>query len=764
MSELQLSQLPLEILDIIVSYLPSSELDKLDGIDYLKTTMLKNICSSVVITGTMPRYSMWRGSSFTCSQVDEPKPEFSCFKSLTDFLTENHLPFPKSIEFIHPIDIIKVYDSNPSILQDCIIETDLGIFYYSARYSSELRKSYLQKLISLPLKFRRIVDCHVIYQMMHESSAQFTRNLTSATFPLSFPLEIVFGDDRYHNLVDLEISEQISHEVVKYIPRSVKKLNCCVLCPNYELSEFGFPSGLKNLKVTFHDYPDNCVVNFRILEYLVELEFHIMDYGYKIENYNVSFPKSLKSVKIFALDMVEVNNQCPQLTHFDCSKIKHTEGKDNTFNFPEKLTRLSVDVDILKHIENCQNNPVVKQVGRSKKRKSTKIIDSTSIKFPKNLESLYIIGDQRYRQHKIEFDESQTLFSNIEENRLKNLTSVTLSHVENFMGFGRIPPSLTQLSIHSPYRMESLNRDFFDDLKRITTLKVLRINCSHNSVFDYELPPKLQSFEFINRVLHKVSIKSESLKHLHLESSKLKEVTPGNVQLPGSLIELSLVESVSGFDKPTIISIDESFVFPQKLQKLKLEFDRLQRIPKIPPNLKTLHTYYDSAETKEFDFAELPNTLEELRLINTTESDRHCSFPNLSHLVNLKTLNYSLTESGSIAVKSVNLDTFPKSLTNISMCRCGIRRFTGTFKSFPKLEYLNLRVNYLRDWLSLSPNESPFGTDIIAISFMYNDLDIDTVKNLLHHLEQNPSFKQLEVDDIRVPEDMQYLRIERYLA
>ncbi|EMG45884.1 Leucine Rich Repeat protein, partial [Candida maltosa Xu316] len=93
-----------------------------------------------------------------------------------------------------------------------------------------------------------------------------------------------------------------------------------------------------------------------------------------------------------------------------------------------------------------------------------------------------------------------------------------------------------------------------------------------------------------------------------------------------------------------------------------------------------------------------------------------------------------------------------------------------TFTDFPNLEHLDLRSNYLGDWLSQSPNEFQFGAAIRTIHLKNNDLDFDTqlaietVRNFLYNLKRKPNFRSLFVDDIHFPEDMQYLVMERYLV
>ncbi|EMG45905.1 hypothetical protein G210_3880, partial [Candida maltosa Xu316] len=717
-----------------------------------------NIYSSVVIIGDLVRFIRESGSlllqDLKYSAKIEFVPEFESLTSLIDFLQHNHLPFPKYVRFFETIDIILTYDTNPSILEDCIIETDLSIFDDSSRFTLQLRNFYLQRLISLPLKIRRVEFCETVHTMMHESSVQFARKLTSAGFNNDLPLEIAFSDDRYQNLVNLAIRFEIYQEMLQHIPRSVKKLNCRILCTESGLTEFGFPIGLRILTVALIDFPNEYCLNLSNLEELVDLEFFGPRNREPTTFYNFNFPKSLKSVNIFALDMEVITNQCPELTSLKCKRVRHAENKDNFFNFPEKLTDLNVDIGVLERIEQCENEPLLTQVDDSE---TESIIYSTSINLPKGLQSLHVVGYSWVHIPRTEFSESQTLFSNKEENILHNLTSMKLTNVKSNLRLGPIPQSLTHLEfISSDHRMKSLDIGFFENLKNLTNLKLLKIKCPLDSCFDYELPPNLKCFEFHNSNLCKIFIHSESLKCLRLEGAKFNVVSSENVQIPENLCELKLSSCGISF-------IDESFTFPNSLQILNLDGNSLKRIPKLPPSLKSFSSNYVADKPDQIEFAELPTTLEELNLDHYTHSVKYSFAPDLSHLINLKKLHLSYFPTSS-PINSFNLDILPKSLTELCITYCGIETFTGTFADFPKLEHLDLRSNDLGTWLSSSPNEFQFGATIRTIILDANQLDIGTVRSLVYKLKQKPNFRSLIVDSMPIPEDMQHLVMERYLV
>ncbi|EMG49929.1 hypothetical protein G210_5099 [Candida maltosa Xu316] len=757
MSDSLLSQLPLEILGTIISYLPRSELYKLDGIDYLKQFVLNNIYSSVRIKKEEPVYEGWNedrfGETIFSSEFGKLNPRFACFKGLTDFLEENHIPFPKCIEFEYPIDIIHVYDANPIILQDCIIETSLEVFCESRKYSFELRKFYLEKLISLPLKIRSVEKCEILHELMPESSLQFTRKLTTAHFSKEFPLETVFENDAYQNLINLTLKFPISHEMVTLIPRSVKKLNCEIVYPGIELSEFDFPSGLRSLSITLANFPEGYSVNFSYLERLVILEFNVKQSNERIPYYNVTFPKSLKSVKSSALDLEEIKNQCPELTCFDCRGKTNAEGKSNNITFPEKLTHLYVDGGTLDNIEKVKDNPSVIQVNDSKKRK---IFNSTLFKFPKNLQRLRVVGDSTepccYK--------SQFLFSNSEQHILHKLTSLSLYKPEGFARFGPIPRSLTELWIILPkYDTGILINDVFDDLKNLTNLRLLRIDGVFDEYFDYELPPKLQLFDFTNPRLCKIRIRSETLKRLRLSEAKFNFVTPENFQIPESLVELHLVSCL-------LYRFDERFEFPENLQILNSHGNTSDySYPELPQNLKILSSTYEAKFLDQCYIDELPTSLEELNLVKWMELRDYLDLFDLTHLVNLRKFRYCVVSSDETNIQEINLDDIPKSITELSMSGFHVNKIKGSFKDFPNLVHLDLSLNELNGWLQSSPDGFQFCDKIETIVLWNNQLDIETVRKLVYDLKKKPNFKSLVIDeDLSIPEDMMSLVIEDYLV
>ncbi|EMG45883.1 hypothetical protein G210_3905, partial [Candida maltosa Xu316] len=252
------------------------------------------------------------------SDIIKSKPEFESVTSLIDFLQQNHLPFPKYVRFEHPMDVVIAYNTQPSILEDCIIETDLSIFDNSSMFAFDFRVFCLQRVISLPLKIRQVKYCGIMQEILPKLTHPFARKLTSTSFNEIFALEVALGDDRYQNLVNLEILCEIDQEMIKDIPKSVKKLSCKIKRSESGLTVFGFPSGLRILNVSLTDYRNEYRLNFSILEQLVDLEFNVTKENQEIPFYNVSFPNSLKSVKSFALDIEEVKNQCPELTSLEC--------------------------------------------------------------------------------------------------------------------------------------------------------------------------------------------------------------------------------------------------------------------------------------------------------------------------------------------------------------------------------------------------------------------------------------------------------------
>ncbi|EMG49371.1 hypothetical protein G210_5871 [Candida maltosa Xu316] len=748
MADFQLYRLPLEILEIVVSYVPKLDLYKLDGIDYLRQAVLKNIYSSVIITGLPPSFSSWDkpefAEKFMNSRVIERKPEFSCFKELIDFLDENHLPLPHHIYFKRAVDILLVYDKNPRTLQDCIIETSLDLF--GEDENRDLGKLYLQKLISLPLKIRIVKNCEVLQGLIHESIDQFTRQLESASFSFKAPLETIFEGDRYQNLFNLEICFFISHDVVKLIPRSVKTLKFSIACPDFQVEDFGFPSALKSLNVSLGNYSEQYMLNFSSLRNLVNLDFYVTKNGLPIPFYNVTFPNSLRSVKSTGLDVDAIKSQCPEVNSFNCQKVRQVERTGNAVTFPEKLTHLYVDGGILANIEKVEDV----QANDSKKRKIERTTHPNSIKLPKNLQSLYLDRGS----YKVQFNESETLFSNKEENMLKNLKILSINYFDGFSRLGPLPQSLTQLTICSTQRMKSLNSDFFDNLKRITNLESLKIHCPLGPCFDYALPPKLQLFEFTNLVLSKISLRSESLRYLRLVGGKLHVGSPENVQLPESLVELHLINC--GID-----SFDELFTFSQSLEILNLNVQKVQKIPKLPPNLKNFYIFYGGLKTNQSDIAELSTTLEELCLHIASGPVTYSLTPDLTHLVNLKKLSFSSYRFNDSGV--VNLDMFPESLTDLAITNCAIKSFTGTFTDFPYLANLDLYGNQLGIWLSQLPEEFMFDLDIRTIVLSNNYVDTETIKALIRRLRRYPFFKHVAVQSMSIPEDLQQTAIERYL-
>ncbi|EMG49327.1 hypothetical protein G210_5924, partial [Candida maltosa Xu316] len=386
-----------------------------------------------------------------------------------------------------------------------------------------------------------------------------------------------------------------------------------------------------------------------------------------------------------------------------------------------------------------KDEPSVIQENYSKGRTIERTINQNSIKLPKNLQSLYIDGDS----YKGQFGKSRTLFSNKEENMLQNLKILSIIYFDGFSRLGLLPPSLTQLTICSGRKMKSLNSDFFDNLKSVTSLQSLTIYCPLGACFDYELPPKLEYLELSNRQLCKISLRSKSLKRFYLYQTKFSVVSPENFQVPESLVELVLSNCV-------ITLFDDSFVFPQRLQSLYLDGQDAQKIPKLPPNLKCLFILYDLREVTEAYFPDFPSTLEELNLSSNINYQPHLTITDISYLVKLKKLsiiNSKITEP-------VNLNKFPKSLTDLSICKSRVRKFTGTFADFPKLVNLNLSDNSLGNWLSSMPVEFSFGPAIQQIGLMQNLLDSETVINLLYNLKQSPNFGELFVENMPVPENL----------
>ncbi|EMG46758.1 hypothetical protein G210_2985 [Candida maltosa Xu316] len=258
-------------------------------------------------------------------------------------------------------------------------------------------------------------------------------------------------------------------------------------------------------------------------------------------------------------------------------------------------------------------------------------------------------------------------------------------------------------------------------------------------------------------MLNKISIRSQNLKCLRLKGTNFNTITPQNFQIPESLVELSVVAHGKNL-------LYKSFIFPQNLQILNFHH-KLRRIPKVPSKLKNLHIVYDPLKATQSDFAGLPTSLEVLTLKVSTNVKRYMLIPDVSHLVNLKKLYFSSVEFKDCNVESINLDNFPKLLTDLYVNGCRVQKVIGNFTDFPNLKALSLDNNNLNDWLSPLPNEFSFSDTIESISLRGNKLDNDTVRTLVSYLKDTyPNFRQLFVDTTNLSRDMHYLVMERYLV
>ncbi|EER30864.1 predicted protein [Candida tropicalis MYA-3404] len=348
MNTANIINLPHEIINQIIGYLPNSLLVELKDFPLLKKYTLPQLYSTVVIETKNINSAdfqtvrieevRFRKDGFT---EDESTPIFGDIDNLISFVKDNHIPFPKYIYFKNPVDIISTHKSYCGILDNTHLQTTLRDLKYSG-----IDIAYVMMLKELPYRFDRLDDFYVMDEEIYGDNKAWCKNLRrlEISFEADFTPGNFFPDMEFENLIDLVIGPRMLNEDMRYIPRSVKYLSCPLDLRGLESaidaeSQIQLPINLRTFQTNArHDI--EFTIDFRRMSSLMNLTF------FSAKCIAIDFPSSMREMIIFSrFDVSNLTQQCLRLTTLCLNEVFGT-----FVSFPQNLKSLNIDIQALQYM------------------------------------------------------------------------------------------------------------------------------------------------------------------------------------------------------------------------------------------------------------------------------------------------------------------------------------------------------------------------------------------------------------------------------
>ncbi|RCK64815.1 hypothetical protein Cantr_00865 [Candida viswanathii] len=354
-----IAELPHEIIQRIINYLPRALIVELTESPQLKKYALTELYSFVAILSRDVNSSDYSTARTYDAAVwgagDEDEncvPKFGDFNQLLSFVQEHNLRMPKYIRFRNPIDILNIQE--PEKLDNSFLRTTLKDLKYSG-----VDIAYVKKLKELPYKFDEIDDFYILDELVYGDNREFTRNLSrlEISFEADLAPELFFPHMAFENLNELQVGPRLSAEQVAFLPRTLKSIKCSLnirgLGKDISASrDVIFPPGLRKLYTNVrHDV--KFWLDLTSMEHLQSLCF------FSSKCCGIDFPCTLRELTVYSgLNMYKVAEQCRQLYSLNLNELLgDVEHSDVSPEFPQGLRKLNVDIQTLQYMARSKNDP-----------------------------------------------------------------------------------------------------------------------------------------------------------------------------------------------------------------------------------------------------------------------------------------------------------------------------------------------------------------------------------------------------------------------
>ena len=703
------NDLPDEIIEIIIYYLPSDVLELLLSIAGIRMHAQRALYATIVIGDN-------RKNSIPTRKPFDPEPKrLRSPSELLDFIGSNRHITPRRLLFDDPMDAIALAQQYPHILTNVKVELSFwfseSFWFPEWKFSQEYRKS--------PFKVDSIIT--PLYSDIDEYlDLELTKDVKSFAFMTYTTIDLKrFSNVLFPNLTSLLIRQHLDPSDLKNLPKYLKKLDCDIKLSGMEngtdiVLPLNLPESLTELAMSIDGSGESTILDLSHLPILNRLSISGIAWDADTPSNLVSkwkFPSRLKFLKVEWLEMIveKLSLTCPDLVKLTIENtLELAEDRlNNHLDIPSKVELLEIPSCLV----SCDNTKLSKNPNHK-----------PDLKFPTALRNLKLLGN---------FPTGNTVILDCES---CNLNSLLIHCIPNLLVLGNLL-CLTSLTLNASPVINYNNLQYLESLNELVIRKGLKI-----SEFFYKLPDSLLKLAISESGVIKAHIRAPRLVALKLKSNDFQVLNEHTLTLPLGL----QVFDLSG-NRISEISLR----FPSTLKDLNLSGNRLTSINGLPNNLKKLYCMKNLLG-QNMEVSTFPTGMELLSLDYNQIHDDWLRILNILNCSSLKELN--LLEN---KLSTIIPNFFPISLKTLNMSDNAITSF-ASLKKLINLEEIYLMRNKLRgSFIQFRERtNSLFSNAIKLVDLTGIQLQSFEVQILLDELSEKPNFEKLNVESTLKPENV----------
>lgn len=678
------NDLPDEILEIIVGYIPHENLEDFLTNPIIGKFAFKELYSPVVIhNGTI--------NLIKKLQLSTPHSKVLSTSRFIKLIEKNSDYYPKRIIFERPNDVFEVAEKFPNLMRKSSVEI---CFIHKSRKPTPNR-IFIEKYKEVTIDIDSIITNCSTESLVFFPIELFTHVNSFSQLGKSNIRLNKLSSNWFPKLSSLTLIQEIDYKDLILIPRQLETLECTIGAVNENHVDLALPENLRKLRINTRTALQDIHCIFDISHLKKVQNLHLNDEHYRNPLNRIwNLPRNVKFLRTNRSDMVDIDlaKICPQLVEwqFDNETIDYDGIFIRKLIFPRSMKRLKIPNALLSWNDMASGD------------------EGIVLNLPDSLTELNTTGQSFY-----------PIILDFDQNPLPHLQVLIMNGGVSVSVKRSLPKSLRKLN------WESMNIFDLNQLQYLDNLTELCISCSARlNDFSYILPLSLVKLELRGLNLKKIDIKASHLLSVTLFDIKLKQIDNRNLCLPNSIIKLHLMSC--GIENIAI-------AFPPRLLFLDLSGNRIKSIDGHP---------CDFSELENISPQTFPTSLTHLNLSHNKIDTQWIYDLNLRECKNLKSLDLDDNEISILVTTHL-----PLSLKKLSLNHNKISTLVNDFEQFQNLEELDLRDNHLHDYFDDLQRCGTFlfGENIQCVYLELNSLTIFSRKTLFDHLSQRKSFEELDI-------------------
>ncbi|RCK66829.1 Plant intracellular Ras-group-related LRR protein 2 [Candida viswanathii] len=660
---MELNDFPTELLELIFSYVPKAQLFEWKDIPELSGIVWKVLYRRVIINKTHSIHdspddtTMWHELKY--GKLREECIEMGSTGDLLRLLKRVPAISLHTIEFRLSELVLEFYKNKKDLLE--LIQ--IALLY-------DCIMGLPEEILQAISRQFRVVNA---INLLPDKLLKWVLNARSIS--TVFPAVTDFLREHLPNLKVLRTEQYLwSLESLNMIPRQVVDLQCQIdLFPVHEKHvRPNLPLNLERLVVTFRIIRSlgirERVLHFEQLQNLKSI--HTINDDLML----CFFPRGVLDIEtggILPFDTFASDHASLRKFRFN-QLVQDPYAEPDVFALPSQLEELCLCGALFR-------SPCTVLSGIERNRQ---------LQFPDSLRRLSI-GQSRENTEEVLLDFNQERLPNLEYLEVRNM-----QHLQITGGFSS---SVKELVIRNVQHL-----DF--DFKDFSNLEKLLIRFCYKSDGTFNVPDSLKILDLLDNGLKSVKITGKNLRQLNLALNSMAVIDEQTLILP----EIEELDLSSNY----VRIISPNTRWPKSLRKLDLGSNLLNQSYYFPAGLKSLSLTYNFLGDR-LEWCIFPEELEYLNLSNNRVKSNKLKTMSLTRFTQLKGLylDYNL-------LVGINTSQLPTRNLEVLSFKCNnIKRITGSFMNFHKLERLDVRDNPLEPKLHIKSHVAkvvPLHTDFIT--------------------------------------------------